>query len=57
MEWPGRLWASGAGRFSWQVLHEFYWNAVKKMRLEPAMAREMAEDLTAMEARRHPLSG
>jgi predicted nucleic acid-binding protein len=32
--------ASGSG-----VLHEFYWNAVRKMRLEPARAREIVEDL------------
>jgi len=37
---------AGAGRLSWQVLHEFYWNAVRKMRLEPARAREIVEDLT-----------
>jgi predicted nucleic acid-binding protein len=37
---------TGAGRLSWQVLHEFYWNAVKKMRMAPASAREMVEDLS-----------
>ena len=37
---------AGAGRLSWQVLHEFYWNSVKKMRLSPAKAREMVEDLS-----------
>jgi predicted nucleic acid-binding protein len=36
---------TGAGRLSWQVLHEFYWNAVRKMRLDPVEAREMVEDL------------
>jgi predicted nucleic acid-binding protein len=35
----------GTGRLSWQVLHEFYWNAVRKMRLEPAKAREVVEDI------------
>jgi predicted nucleic acid-binding protein len=45
-EWLDFLWSAGAGRLSWQVLHEFYWNAVKKMRLEPARAREIVEDLT-----------
>jgi|HubBroStandDraft_4_1064222.scaffolds.fasta_scaffold248120_2 predicted nucleic acid-binding protein len=45
-EWMDALWAAGAGCLSWQVLHEFYWNAVRKMRLEPARAREMVEDLT-----------
>jgi len=45
-EWLQALWTTGAGRLSWQVLHEFYWNAVKKMRLEPARAREMVNDLS-----------
>ena len=46
MEWLNQLWMSGRGRLSWQVLHEFYWNAVRKMRLEPARAREIVEDLS-----------
>src|SRR5579862_1172167 len=29
--WMDCLWASGAGRLSWQVLNEFYANAVRKM--------------------------
>jgi predicted nucleic acid-binding protein len=45
MEWLEALWMAGAGCLSWQVLHEFYWNAVRKMRLEPARAREIVEDL------------
>ena len=45
-EWLEALWMAGAGRLSWQVLHEFYWNSVRKMRLEPARAREIVEDLT-----------
>ena len=44
-EWLDYLWTTGRGRLSWQVLHEFYWNAVRKMRLEPARAREMVDDL------------
>jgi predicted nucleic acid-binding protein len=44
--WLEALWMAGAGRLSWQVLHEFYWNAVKKMRLEPAKAREIVEDIS-----------
>jgi predicted nucleic acid-binding protein len=44
-QWLGALWAAGVGCLSWQVLHEFYWNAVRKMRLEPARAREIVEDL------------
>ena len=46
VEWLDQLWMTGSGRLSWQVLHEFYWNAVRKMRLEPARAREMVEDLS-----------
>jgi predicted nucleic acid-binding protein len=45
-EWLDTLWEAGAGRLSWQVLNEFYWNAVKKMRLKPAKAREIVEDLS-----------
>lgn len=46
LDWLGRLWVGGAGRLSWQVLHEFYWNAVRKMSLEPVRAREIVEDLS-----------
>jgi predicted nucleic acid-binding protein len=45
-EWLEALWMAGTGRLSWQVLHEFYWNAVMKMRLEPAKAREIVEDIS-----------
>jgi predicted nucleic acid-binding protein len=45
-EWMEALWRAGNGRLSWQVLHEFYWNGVKRMRLEAARAREMVEDLS-----------
>jgi predicted nucleic acid-binding protein len=45
-EWLEALWMAGTGRLSWQVLHEFYWNAVKKMHLEPAQARGIVEDLS-----------
>lgn len=44
-DWLNHLWMAGAGRLSWQVLHEFYWNAVRKMRLDSADARKMVEDL------------
>jgi len=44
-EWLNYLWLNGVGRLSWQVLHEFYWNAVRKMRLETGKAREMVQDL------------
>ena len=45
-EWLEALWTAGTGRLSWQVLHEFYWNAVKKMHLEPTQARGIVEDLS-----------
>src|SRR5271157_3678415 len=44
-EWLDNLWIAGTGRLSWQVLHEFYWNAVRKMQMEPAAARQIVEDL------------
>ena len=45
-DWLDHLWMAGAGRLSWQVLHEFYWNAVRKMRLDRAAARDIVEDLS-----------
>lgn len=45
-EWMEALWVAGTGRLSWQVLHEFYWNAIRKMRLAPPRARQMVEDLS-----------
>lgn len=45
-EWLDQLWMAGTGRLSWQVLHEFYWNAVRKMGLDRADAREIIEDLS-----------
>jgi predicted nucleic acid-binding protein len=44
-EWLEALWETGRGRLSWQVLHEFYWNAVRKMGLKPVAAREIVEDM------------
>jgi len=43
--WLNGLWISGTGRLSWQVLHEFYWNAIKKMHLNAERGREIVEDL------------
>jgi predicted nucleic acid-binding protein len=45
-DWLDRLWLAGAGRLSWQVLHEFYWNAIRKMRVEDTEARKIVEDLS-----------
>src|ERR1051326_4134058 len=44
-DWLDHLWTAGVGRISWQVLHEFYWNAVKKMRLDSSSAREIVQAL------------
>ena len=45
-DWLNHLWAAGTGRLSWQVLHEFYWSAVRKMRLDSADARGIVGDLS-----------
>jgi predicted nucleic acid-binding protein len=37
------LWRSRSGRISWQVLHEFYWNAVKKMGANRDAVRRQVE--------------
>ncbi|HYL38544.1 MAG TPA: PIN domain-containing protein [Bryobacteraceae bacterium] len=37
LEW---LWEETACCLSWQVLQEFYWNAVQKLRAEPRKVRE-----------------
>jgi len=40
IDWLDHLWSRGAGRLSWQVLHEYYVNALRKMRLDPTTAQE-----------------
>jgi len=45
-EWLEALWAAAPGGSSWQVPKEFCWNALKKMRLRPAKARKIVEDLS-----------
>jgi predicted nucleic acid-binding protein len=42
-QWLTGLWQNGAGRLSWQVLHEFYTNAVRKLRAHHAEARTTVE--------------
>jgi predicted nucleic acid-binding protein len=37
--WLNALWASGTGVLSWQVLHEFYVNATRKLRSSTTQAR------------------
>jgi predicted nucleic acid-binding protein len=38
--WLEYLWRTGAGRMSWQVLHEFYANAGRKLGVPASEARE-----------------
>jgi predicted nucleic acid-binding protein len=38
--WLAYLWRTGEGRMSWQVLHEFYANAVRKLGASAPQARE-----------------
>ncbi len=42
-EWLELLWDRGSGRISWQVLHEFYANAVRKFCTPSPKARKMVE--------------
>jgi predicted nucleic acid-binding protein len=44
-EWLDALWTNDSGRLSWQVLNEFYWNAVGKMKTPPVRVRENVETL------------
>ena len=46
-EWLGRLWKTGSGRLSWQVLHEFYVNATKKFAVPVSAARAAVSVFTA----------
>jgi predicted nucleic acid-binding protein len=48
--WIDALWAEGNGRLSWQVLHEFYVNAVRKVRVRQSQAREIVEIFAAWQS-------
>ena len=37
--WLAWLWENKCGVVSWQVLQEFYWNALRKFRVPPEVAR------------------
>lgn len=50
VQWMDFLWASGRGRLSWQVLNEFYANAVRKI----AVPREEARRAVALFAKWRP---
>jgi predicted nucleic acid-binding protein len=41
--WVIAAWQNGSGRTSWQVLHEFYTNAVKKLKTPPREVRTVVE--------------
>jgi predicted nucleic acid-binding protein len=41
--WLAALWEHGNGRLSWQVLHEFYVNAVRKVSVPKSKARATVE--------------
>jgi predicted nucleic acid-binding protein len=43
--WADALWTSGTGRISWQVLNEFYANAVRKLRVPVPGVRTTVETL------------
>ena len=45
--WLNFLWSAGSGRISWQVLNEFYANAVRKTGVPTATARKSVEALAA----------
>ena len=40
-EWIGSLWDKQSGRLSWQVLNEFYVNALRKLNVNESEAREV----------------
>ena len=43
LRWRDALWEQQAGRLSWQVLNEFYWNATRKLRVAGHVARTLVE--------------
>jgi predicted nucleic acid-binding protein len=44
--WIDMLWEESAGALSWQVLHEFYVNATRKLRSSASHARSVVELFT-----------
>lgn len=43
--WVDALWKSGAGATSWQVLNEFYSNALRKLKLPVPRARDKVKTI------------
>lgn len=50
-EWLERFWECDRGRISWQILHEYYWNATRKLGVPAQQARQQCEGLL----RWHPI--
>jgi predicted nucleic acid-binding protein len=44
--WLEHLWKTGSGHLSWQVLHEFYVNAVRKSKTATPGARSLVQTFT-----------
>jgi predicted nucleic acid-binding protein len=44
-QWISTVWFAGRGHISWQVVFEFYSNAVRKHAARPIIARAAVEDL------------
>jgi len=42
-DWIYTLWTHAAGQLSWQVLNEFYFNAVRKLRWPDAVIRDVVK--------------
>lgn len=42
-QWLDHFWNYAGVRLSWQVLHEFYWNATGKMHVPPVQARKLVD--------------
>ena len=43
--WITQLWSYRVGRISWQVIFEFYSNAIRKSKLSSVVSRHIAEEL------------
>jgi predicted nucleic acid-binding protein len=41
--WLAWLWENACGSLSWQVIQEFYWNALRKYRATPQKARSFVK--------------
>ena len=44
--WLQRLWQEASGSLSWQVIQEFYWNGIRKFKVQPARIRSHVRMLT-----------